>query len=71
MLNQKKILECTQKLHDSAKDGSVKIGGNLYEFKFDSARGHYEVTENGEFLHNYNTRQLKVAKVWLEEYFQN
>ena len=70
-MDQEKILAQAKKLHENAKDGSLKISGKLYEFKFDRYQGYYVVTEDGEFLLNSNTRLLKTAKVWLKEWLQN
>ena len=70
IINSNKMLEQARKLHDNAKDGTLKIGKDKYDFKFDRREGLYRIYKNG-IEHDFsriNTRILGTAKKWLQEY---
>ena len=59
-------------LHELAKDGALKLGGQTYTFTFDRREGVYVVTDPaGEIVVRFNTRKITVARKWLREYFEN
>jgi hypothetical protein len=60
------------KMAANAKDGSLKINGATYAFKFNHATWEYHIfTQAGEELMKFNTKSLKQAREWLREYFSN
>jgi hypothetical protein len=69
-MNYNTIIKSAQKLHDNAKNGSLKFNGQKYTFIF--TQGIYEVTdESGEQVTRLNTRKITIARIWLKEYLEN
>lgn len=70
-MNFPQVLKGVEKLHANAKNGSAKINGIQYHFKFD---GHnynvFKGTEEKSFV-TFNTRLLSTAKKWLKEWLNN
>jgi len=68
-----KMLDKVTKLHDSAKDGSLKVNGIKYDFKFNRREGVYTIidTTTNETETRLNTRKLTQAKKWFKEYMSN
>jgi hypothetical protein len=57
------------KLHATAKDGSLKIDGIKYTITFNRYAGSYDVTTpNGEHVVTFNTRSIRTAQTYLREY---
>jgi len=72
MMDLNKCLDGARKMAANAKDGTLKIDGQTYTFKFDAAAWNYQVLNpDGSELHIYNTKSLKQARQWLREYFAN
>jgi len=61
------------RLHSSAKDGSLKVDGVKYDFKFDRREGVYIVidTTTNEIETRFNTRKITQAKKWFKEYMNS
>lgn len=72
-MDYSKIQAQADKLHRSAKDGKATINGTNYSFTFDHYQGTYTVTDilTGDFITNFNTRKLPVAKQWMKEWLNN
>jgi len=70
-MDYSKLEEQARKLHNSAKDGSVKIDNVKYDLKFSRPAGVYIVTLNGEEFLRLNFRRLKQAIEYLREYMSN
>jgi hypothetical protein len=52
-----------------AKDGTLKVDGEVYTFMFDQARWVYEVTDSaGALVVTFNTKRITVARRYLREY---
>ena len=61
-----------QKAALSAKDGSLKFGNDVYDFKFDKNEWVYKVTDrNGNYVVNINEKSLSKAKSFLKDYLNN
>lgn len=61
-----------QKAALSAKDGSLKFGNDVYDFKFDKNEWVYKVTDrNGNYVVNVNEKSLSKAKSFLKDYLNN
>ena len=70
-INYNAIEKRARKLADNAKDGTLKIGEDSYHLTFDRNENNYKVTLNGESVVNFNTRSIKQAKQWLDEWLNN
>ncbi len=71
-LNYTKMQDQANKLHDKAKDGSIKIRKDTYNLIFDRNEGVYIALDSkGDPLTRFNTRLLPVAKKWLIEYLED
>ncbi len=65
-----KLQKRADALHASAKDGTLRLNGQVYAFRFDPREGVYVVTdESGATVVRYNTRKITTARKWLREYF--
>jgi len=71
-MDMNKLVGQAQKMAANAKDGTLKINGQTYTFKFNASAWNYQVLNpDGSELHVYNTKSLKQAREWLREYFAN
>lgn len=71
-MDMNKLGDQAQKMAANAKDGTLKIDGKTYTFKFNHETWKYQVLNpDGSELHIYNTKSLKQARQWLREYFAN
>lgn len=66
-----KIEDMAKRQAGAAKPGILKVGGKTYTFVFDHTQWVYNVYEDMEFLHGYNTKSLTKAKKWLRDYLAN
>jgi len=64
-------LKQSEKLHATAKNGTLNVSGTVYAFEFNSYEGFYTVTANSETITRFNTRKLSQARQWLREYLAN
>lgn len=61
-----------QKMALAAKDGLLKLGNDIYDFKFDKNEWVYKVTDrNGNYVVNINEKSLSKAKSFLKDYLNN
>ena len=61
-----------QKMASMAKDGTLKIGNDVYKFTFNNNEWIYEVTDqNGNYVVNINEKNLTKAKTFLKNYLNN
>ena len=61
-----------QKMASMAKDGTLKIGNDVYKFTFNNNEWIYEVTDqNGNYVVNINEKNLTKAKTFLKNYLHN
>ena len=66
------LINQSVKLATSAKDGTLKLDGQIYALTFDHAQWVYIVTDqSGEVVARFNTKKLTQARQWLREWFAN
>lgn len=71
LYNESKLMIMVAKSKAGAKDGSLKIGKDVYVFTFNQDRDYYEITLNGEVETNVKERNLSKAKAWFKNYMEN
>lgn len=69
--NESKLMNAIAKQKASAKDGSLKLGKEVYVFTFNQERDFYEISLNGEVETNVKERSLSKAKAWFKNYMEN
>ena len=69
--NQPKLMLMVAKQKASAKDGSLKIGDQVYVFTFNQDQDYYEISLNGETEQRLKERNLNKAKAWFKNYMEN
>jgi hypothetical protein len=69
VMDNKKIIDRAQGLADKAKDGTERIGGKLYTFKFNPNEWVYRVyDEDNDLVVSFNTKKLPEAKRMLRQW---
>lgn len=73
-MNTQKILNEVDRLHASAKSGTVKIDNIQYRLNFNG--NNYDVSKvtgmtGGVVFVTFNTRSLSTAKKWLKDWLNN
>lgn len=71
LYNESKLMQMVAKKKAGAKDGSMKVGNELYVFTFNQEQDYYEITLNGEIEHRLKERNLNKAKAWFNNYMEN
>lgn len=71
LYNESKLMNMVAKSKASAKDGSLRIGKDVYVFTFNQELDYYEISLNGEVETNVKERNLSKAKAWFKNYMEN
>jgi len=70
-MNYEKIVQKSEKLIATAKDGKTRIDGVEYTFTFDRYNSCYVVKAGDEFIMNLNERTLAKAKMYLAKWLKS
>lgn len=71
LYNESKLMNIVAKQKAGAKDGSLKLGKDVYVFTFNQTHDYYEISLNGEVETNVKERNLSKAKAWFKNYMEN
>jgi len=69
--NESKLIKMVAKQQASAKDGTLKFEGKVYDFHYNISQDYYEVILDGEVELRIKGRSLPKAKAYFKNWMVN